>query len=54
MKAQLKCPKCGRILGDTEKTTDAWLNCRCSKEPVRVRVEFTKWADYLPERSQNG
>lgn len=52
MSVKLQCPYCGRILGDTDKTTDVHLNCHRCKKAVRVSVEIVKQADYLPERSK--
>ena len=54
MRVRLKCPECGRILGDTERDVDAVLNCHRCKKAVRVNIKITKQADYLPERSKNG
>lgn len=49
MSVKIKCPKCNRILGDTEKSVDANLNCRGCKEAVRINVQIAHSADYLPK-----
>ena len=49
---KLRCPDCGRILGDTETSTDVRLNCHRCKATVHVKVDIVKAADYLPERSE--
>lgn len=41
--SKIRCPKCGRVLGDTTHSVDANLNCpRCGTQHV-VNVSF---ADY--------
>ena len=38
-KIQIKCPKCGRILGDTTKSVDCVLNCpQCKAVHVNIEV----------------
>lgn len=49
MIVKIKCPKCDRILGDTDKSLDANLNCRGCKEAVRINVQIAQSADYLPK-----
>lgn len=38
--AKIICPKCGRVLGDAEKSLDANLNCRTCKESIHIKVKF--------------
>jgi len=39
MSFKIHCPKCGRILGDTDRSIDGLrLNCRGCKTTVDVRV----------------
>lgn len=48
---KIKCPKCGRILGDTDKSLDANINCRSCKKAVRVKIKIARAADYLDPRT---
>ena len=42
---KIKCPKCGWILGDTEKSVDCVLNCpKCNA--VRVKMNVVSFSDY--------
>lgn len=42
---KIKCPKCGWILGDTEKSIDCVLNCpKCNA--VRVKMNVVSFSDY--------
>lgn len=44
-RAKIRCPKCGRILGDTNKSIDCVLNCpKCNAIPVKITV--VGWRDY--------
>lgn len=47
MPVKIICPKCGRILGDTEKSLDCNLNCNGCKNTVRVRMSVARVNDYL-------
>ena len=47
MAVKITCPKCGRILGDTEKSLDCNLNCNGCKSTVRVRMTVASAKDYL-------
>jgi DNA-directed RNA polymerase subunit M/transcription elongation factor TFIIS len=43
---KIKCPKCGRIIGDTEQSLDAHINCkRCGEQKISIRTASFK--DYL-------
>lgn len=45
MREKIKCPKCGRVLGDTAKTVDAVLNCpNC--HAVHVSLKIVNFKDY--------
>lgn len=49
MAAKIRCPNCGRILGDTHKSLDGLrLNCRGCKKTVTVNVAVAEPFDYLP------
>lgn len=44
---QIKCPKCKRILGDTEQSVTCTINCRdCGAQKITIKVAkfdyFTK------------
>ena len=42
---KIRCPKCGWILGDTEKTLDCNLNCpKCNR--VKVKMKVVSFSDY--------
>lgn len=48
MKLKIRCPKCGWVLGDTEKSLDCVLNCpKCNA--VRIRMQVVSFADYYKE-----
>lgn len=44
---KIYCPKCHRILGDTEKSLNCNLNCRWCKCAVRVNIKMAKTTDYF-------
>lgn len=41
------CPKCKRILGDTEKSIDCQFNCRGCKQTVHIKMEVASFRDYI-------
>jgi NAD-dependent SIR2 family protein deacetylase len=42
----LNCPKCGRVVGDTDRDIDAHINCkRCGAQEIHARV--ASFNDYL-------
>lgn len=47
MGIRITCPNCGRVLGDTEQSIDAVLNCNGCKRRVRIRMTVTNFKDYL-------
>lgn len=49
MSVRIICPKCKRILGDTDKTIDCRMNCRGCKQTVEVKMKVVSFADYLNE-----
>lgn len=49
---RITCPNCGRVLGDTEQSIDAVLNCNACKQHVRVRMKVTNFKDYLVNLKQ--
>lgn len=43
---KINCPSCGRVIGDTEQSLDAHINCkRCGQQDIHVRV--ANFNDYL-------
>lgn len=46
MSIKLKCPQCGRILGDTEKTIDCTLNCR-DHGAQRIAIKVADFDDAI-------
>lgn len=46
MSITIKCPKCGRTLGDTEDSIKARINCkRCGTQEINIKV--ASFADYI-------
>lgn len=43
---KIYCPKCGRILGDTEQSIDANINCRGCKTTQHIVMEVKHLRDY--------
>lgn len=41
------CPKCKRILGDTDESLDCQFNCRGCKQTVHVKMRIANYKDYL-------
>lgn len=42
---KIRCPKCGWILGDTDKSVDCVINCpKCNAVKVKMRV--ASFSDY--------
>lgn len=50
MRYKIKCPNCGRILGDTDRSLDCRFNCRGCKETVSVKVRIAPSFDYLTNK----
>lgn len=47
MAVRITCPKCGRILGDTDKSVDCRLNCHGCRKTVHIRMVVARTTDYL-------
>lgn len=45
--AKIRCPNCGRILGDTETSLDCNFNCRGCKQTVHIKVLIANTTDYF-------
>lgn len=52
MRVKIICPECGRVLGDTQDSLSANLNCRGCKKTVDVRIKIAKSADYLTRKEE--
>lgn len=52
MSFKILCPSCGRILGDTNDSMNANLNCRGCKQTVDVKIRVAHCADYLNEKEE--
>ena len=51
MSIAIKCPKCGRTLGDTDSTIKARINCKkCGAQEICIKV--TSFDDYLKFRKE--
>lgn len=46
------CPKCKRILGDTDKSLDCRMNCRGCKSTVNIKIEVASFADYIKNNAK--
>lgn len=51
---KIRCPKCGWILGDTDKSIDCVINCpKCNAVKVKMRVvTFAEYNDLI-RKEQN-
>ena len=46
---KIYCPNCGRILGDTEKSIDANINCRGCKTTQHIKMFVQNIYDFYKE-----
>ena len=46
---RITCPECGRILGDTNKSIDAVLNCNGCRKRVHVQMTIVHFEDYFEQ-----
>lgn len=55
MSIAIKCPKCGRTLGDTDSTINARINCkRCGVQDINIKVaSFDGYLKATSQRSNN-
>lgn len=53
MALKIICPNCNHVLGDTNHSMEADLNCRFCKQTVRVKIKYVTTADYLPEEEKD-
>lgn len=44
---RINCPNCGRILGDTDKSIDAVINCSGCKHRAHIRMTVVSFKDYF-------
>ncbi len=50
--AKIRCPSCGRRLGDTQRSLDCNFNCRGCKQTVRIKVLVANTTDYFKYRGK--
>lgn len=52
---KIRCPKCGWILGDTEKSIDCVINCpKCNAVKVKMRVvTFAEYDNLIKKEKRN-
>lgn len=52
---KIRCPKCGWILGDTDKSLDCVINCpKCNAVKVKMRVAtFSDYYDLIKKGEKN-
>jgi len=51
MSIAIKCPKCGRTLGDTDTSIKARINCkRCGAQDINIKV--ATFDGYLTSRKE--
>lgn len=44
---KIKCPKCGRILGDTKDSIDCTINCKdCGAQRIIIKVAKFDYAKF--------
>lgn len=46
---RITCPNCGRVLGDTDKSIDAVINCNGCKQRAHIRMNVVRFDDYFKE-----
>lgn len=49
---RIKCPNCGRILGDTDESINARLNCNGCKKTVRIKMLVASFKDYVQMKGE--
>lgn len=50
---KIKCPNCGRILGDTNRSIDCNFNCRGCHKTVSIKVKIAQsFEDALSKRKE--
>lgn len=50
---RIKCPNCGRILGDTNEPFKANLNCNGCKKTIAISMSISSCKDYLKKGDSN-
>lgn len=53
---KITCPKCGWILGDTDKSVDCVINCpKCNAVHIRMEVaSFKEYDDLIKRKEKHG
>lgn len=50
---KIKCPNCGRIIGDTSRSIDCNFNCRGCQKTVPIKVTIAQSFEDLLERRKH-
>ena len=53
MAIKIRCPKCGRILGDTNKSVFCNFNCKNCKKSVKIALKIANFNDYIKFKPKN-
>lgn len=51
---KIYCPNCRRILGDTNTSIDANLNCPGCRKTVKIKLKVATMQDFLENTNQKG
>lgn len=49
---RITCPNCGRILGDTNHSIDAVINCNGCKTRAHIKMTIVHFEDYFNDIKQ--
>lgn len=49
---RITCPNCGRILGDTDHSIDAVINCAGCKQRAHIRMRIVHFEDYFNNKEE--
>ena len=53
MSVKIYCPKCGRVLGDTDRDLNGVrINCHSCKQAVEIKLKILKSCDYLKKSDE--
>lgn len=50
---RIVCPNCGRILGDTDHSIDAVINCTGCKQRAHIRMKVVRFEDYFEQEEKH-
>ena len=49
---RITCPNCGRILGDTDQSIDAVINCSGCKQRAHIKMTVVHFEDYFKKEEK--